>query len=655
MTGGAPPNSFLVRRQGRTTLAAGLVLAVASTVASAGASPVPNRRDPSRVVVRGGVTQPVFSYSGAVRETVYVQSSIDDDGDQELDLLATDIIRPAPTEDDLKVPVIYEQSPYYQSNGRGNEAEIKGEEDGDFVPEVFPLFYDNYFVPRGYAVVLQDMPGTRNSEGCMVLGGEAEELAAQATVDWLNGRGKAFTGTGEEVVADWSTGKVGMIGKSYDGSVANGAATTGVEGLETIVPIAAIDRWYDYHLNNGAQYLNAYTTPGLFTFLIDQPPGDDEERGKDWVENTFTENSTCSAKGGEIVAKAADPQADYNEFWDERDYLKDVDKVKASVFVVHGLNDWNVKPNNYVQWWYGLQRHDVPRKIWLSATGHVDPFDFRRARWVDTLHRWFDHWLHGIDNGIMDEPIADVERGPDRWKTYRSWPDRRARPVPLYLAPARKKLPGTFRLRRPKRSTVTYTDDPEQYEREMVADPLESKENRLMFVTRPLRRSVRLSGRIRVDVRATVDQVDTNFTALLVDYGTARRVDHESSGEGIRTLTKESCHGESTDADDACYFVTEKTVSKNAYEIVSRGWLDARHRNSLREGEPMVPGESDWFRWEIFGEDYVFKKGHRLAVVIAGSDRDWTIPDETQAKVDVILRKSRVVLPVVGGPRRLPL
>ena len=641
-----------MRRNGRITLAAALAVALLSSVASSGgASAQPS--DGTRITVRNGVTQPVFSYAGAVRETVYVQSSIDGDGDQQLDLLATDIIRPAATKDDLQVPVIYEQSPYYQSNGRGNEAEIKGEEDGDFVPEVFPLFYDNYFVPRGYAVVLQDMPGTRNSEGCMVLGGEAEELAAEATIDWLNGRGTAFTGTGEEVVASWSTGKVGMIGKSYDASVANGAATTGVEGLETIVPIGGIDRWYDYHLNNGAQYVNAYTTPGLFSFVIDQPPGDDEERGKDWVENTFTENSTCSAKGGEIVAKAADPQGDYNEFWDERDYLKDVDKVKASVFVVHGLNDWNVKPNNYVQWWHGLQKHDVPRKIWLSGTGHVDPFDFRRKEWVRTLHRWFDYWLHGIDNGIMDEPIADIERGPDRWKTYTSWPDRKARKVKLFLAPARKKLPGTFRLKRPKRATQTYTDDPEQTENEMAADPKQAKESRLIFVTRKLRRSVRLSGRIKVDIRATVNQVDTNFVALLVDYGTARRIGGGS--EGIRTLDTESCHGQSTEADNACYFETEKSFTKDPIEIVSRGWLDARHRNSLRQSEPMVPGEKDRFRWEIFGDDYVFKKGHRLAVVIAGSDPDWTIPDEANATIDVILRKSKVVLPVVGGSRRLSL
>ncbi|MEA2461005.1 MAG: X-Pro dipeptidyl-peptidase, partial [Actinomycetota bacterium] len=287
------------------------------------------------VVVKNGKTQPVFSYKNAVRETVYVQSKFDQDLDGDLDLLATDIIRPKETESGLKVPVIYEMSPYYQLLGRGNESEIKEEEDGDFVPEVFPLFYDNYFVPRGYAVVLQDARGTRNSEGCMVLGADQEEQDAVSTINWLNGKGKAFRGDGTPVKADWSTGNVGMIGKSYDASIANGAASTGVDGLKTVVPIGGIDRWYDYHINNGVQYENAYSTPELFTFAIDQQPANDEERGVEWLEATFGEAGPCSQQGAEIDAKAGDPRADYNEFWDERDYLKDAGKVKASVFEVH--------------------------------------------------------------------------------------------------------------------------------------------------------------------------------------------------------------------------------------------------------------------------------------------------------------------------------
>ncbi|MEA2447091.1 MAG: X-Pro dipeptidyl-peptidase [Actinomycetota bacterium] len=620
----------------------------------AGTAMAPARGARSGISVKDGVTQPVFSYADAIRETVYVQSSVDGDDDTQLDLIATDIIRPQESDADLKVPVIFEQSPYYQAEGRGNEAEIKQEEDGDYSPAFFPLFYDNYFVPRGYAYIAQDMPGTRNSEGCMVLGGDDEELAAKATIDWLNGRGKAFTADGQEVTADWSTGQVGMIGKSYDASVANGTASTGVDGLETIVPIGGIDRWYDYHLNNGVQYVNAYTTPGLFVFVIDQTPGDDEERGAGWVKATFTENSTCSAKGGEIASSAGDPRGDYNEFWDERDYLKDVEKVKASVFVVHGLNDWNVKPNNYAQWWSALAKRDVPRKIWLSGVGHVDPFDYRREEWVETLHRWFDYWLQDIDNGIMDEPMADIERSSYKWKTYKSWPDAGARKVKLFFGPGKKNgQPGGLKLVEPKPADAPFTDDPEQEESQMVGASKEASANRLLFKTKKLRKSVRVSGRIKVNMRAVVDQVDTNFTALLVDYGKATRIDHEASGEGVQNTDKESCHGESTEEDDACYIIVKEQTHVAPYEIVSRGWLDARHHKSLRESEPLTPGEVYTFKWEIFAEDYVFKKGHRLAIVLAGSDPTWTIPDGSNANITVKLGASKVSLPIVGGRKTL--
>ena len=60
-------------------------------------------------------------------------------------------------------------------------------------------------------------------------------------------------------------------------------------------------------------------------------------------------------------------------FWAARDYLGKVDRIRASVFVVHGLNDYNVKPNNYDEWWDNLAANDVPRKIWLTQMGHVGP------------------------------------------------------------------------------------------------------------------------------------------------------------------------------------------------------------------------------------------------------------------------------------------
>ena len=101
------------------------------------------------------------------------------------------------------------------------------------------------------------------------------------------------------------------------------------------------------------------------------------------------------------------------------------------MFVVHGLSDYNVQPNHVGQWWAALAKYQVPRKIWLGLEDHVDPFEFRRAEWVDELHKWFDYWLQGLRNDVMREPIASVETAPDTWAKYRTWPQRTDVPVPL--------------------------------------------------------------------------------------------------------------------------------------------------------------------------------------------------------------------------------
>ncbi|MEA2487945.1 MAG: X-Pro dipeptidyl-peptidase [Actinomycetota bacterium] len=651
------------RRAARLLVAGALIISVGTAslqpAAAHGAASTGLRSTARRhAVIRHKRTQPVFSYKNATRETVYVQSSIDGDGDGRLDLLATDIIRPKPSGNGMKVPVIYEMSPYYTSLGRGNESETKNPEDGDFVPDKFPLFYDNYFVPRGYAFIAQDMRGTRNSEGCMVLGGHEEVLDAVATINWLNGKGKAFTGDGKPVRATWSSGKVGMIGKSYDASITNGAASTGVPGLKTIVPISGISRWYDYHLNNGVQYENAYVTPADFVFITDETPASDQARKEQWVESTFTKNSTCQAIGTQVIADAGDPRADYTPFWDDRDYLKDAGNVRASVLLSHGLNDFNVKPNQYWQWWRALSRYGVKRKIWLSQTGHVDPFDYRRVHWVHTLHQWFDRWLYGVHNGVMAQPMADVERTPHHWVTYKTWPAAGARMTPLYFGPQRKKVPGTLASRR---STTTRRAAAQSYgdadggdtEQAMTTNEFQAETFRLLYLSPKIKHRFRISGTSRVSIKAAVDKPDTNFTALLVDYGMDRRVDHDSAGEGVRTLQTQSCWGKSTKADDACYFNVQQVMHKNPIEIVSRGWLDARHHTTLRANTPLTPGQIYRFKWDIFSEDYIFKPGHRLGIVIAGSDSDWTIPDPSQANVTVYLRSSKVMLPVVGGKKVL--
>jgi X-Pro dipeptidyl-peptidase len=319
-------------------------------------------------------SQPIYSYEDAIRETVYVESTLDSDENGKADRIAVDIIRPKETEEGLKVPVIMDASPYYESLGRGNESEVK-DRDKDGFNEKFPLFYDNYFVPRGYAVALPEMVGTNQSDGCPTTGGYEEIESIRVVIDWMNGRAKAWDEDNQEVKADWTTGNVGMIGKSYDGTLANGVAATGVEGLKTIVPIGAISSWYNYYRYAGLTYYNN-GPGGLASRIV-----------------SSTRKEACKPVFDRLNSEADDLSGDYNDFWDERNYVKDVKNVKASVFAVHGLNDYNVKMNHLADWWTALSKEDVPRKLWLTQTGHVDPFDFRRAEWVDTLHRWFDYWL----------------------------------------------------------------------------------------------------------------------------------------------------------------------------------------------------------------------------------------------------------------------
>lgn len=577
------------------------------------------------------VTEPIYSYEDAIKETIYVESTIDSDKNGHPDRVAIDVMRPAETEDGLEVPIIMDASPYYERLGRGNESEIK-DPDGDGSNDMFPLYYDNYFVPRGYAVVLLDMVGTNNSDGCPTTGGHEEIDSVEVVIDWLNGKGKAWNKDGQEVTADWSTGKVGMIGKSYDGTLANGAAARGIEGLETIVPIGAISSWYDYYRYGG------------IPFYRNGPAG---------LSRTVTNSERidhCSLVREELSEGADDDTGDYNEFWDERNFVKDADKVTASVFAIHGINDYNVKANHFSNWWEALAENDVPRKLWITQTGHVDPFDFRREEWVETLHRWFDYWLLDIDNGIMDEPTVDIERNADEWETHSAWPDPEVETVEVKLAPENDSLPGTLTTGPIIHSdTKSFVDNPRQSERDMVEDEFENKDHRLVFLTDELEEDMRLSGVPEFNINAIIDEEDTNITALIVDYGMDERVDHRSREEGIRTLEDVTCWGESSEVDSACYKETEKVTHEAPYEIVTHGWLDAQNWQSIDSSMPLEPGTEYHFQWDTLPEDYVFKEGHRFGIIIAGSDRNWLTTVDNGAQIDVILEDSHVKLPIVGG------
>ena len=223
-------------------------------------------------VFEHGEAQIVPAFSDAdkwIRHDLWVETDFDTDGDKKLDRMHVSVTRPFQTDtESLKLPVVYVTSPYFAGVARDVEGlfwdvkhEIGATAKERVHPEVIrrgkrPIISNSHirtWVPRGYIVVHSSSPGTGLSQGAPTVGGDNESLAPKAVIDWLCGRGKGYTspdGT-EKVHAFWSTGKVGMTGTSYNGTLPLAAATTGVEGLEAIIPIAPNTSYYHYYRSNG--------------------------------------------------------------------------------------------------------------------------------------------------------------------------------------------------------------------------------------------------------------------------------------------------------------------------------------------------------------------------------------------------------------------
>jgi X-Pro dipeptidyl-peptidase len=270
----------------------------------------------------------------------------------------------------------------------------------------------------------------------------------------------------------------------------------------------------------------------------------------------------------------------------------------------------------------------VPRKIWLHQTGHVDPFDVRRAEWVETLHHWFDYWLQGLPNGIMGQPRATVETAPGVFTAQADWPSSRASSVSL----------GS--------GIASYTDQ-SLTEDQAIADPSTPIPGRLAFQYGPLTAPLRIAGSPSLKLRVQVDRPTTQLTARLVDYGTAARVQYDQR-EGVRNLTTQSCYGESTAADDACYYDVAENVATTDHAVLTRGWLDAAHHTSLRLVTPLQPGRWYTMTVPISAYDMTVPAGHTLGLILTQSDQEYTSGVNNGATVRVDLSRSALSLPVAG-------
>jgi X-Pro dipeptidyl-peptidase len=584
---------------------------------------------------------------------VHVETTVDSDGDGVRDQVEMRILRPKETGEGLRVPTIVEPSPYWAGgnpiqnhdvdiddgdgaaalSARGVGRDLGDLEAAGAAAPAFPNIYDNYFLPRGYAVADVDSLGTGGSTGCPTSGGRNETLGVKAAVDWLTGRARGWDTAGTPVTAkSWSTGNVAMIGQSYNGTLPEAVATTGVPGLKTIVPIAAISSWYDYYRANGG-----VVAPGTFQ-------GEDLDVLATFV-YTRADREICKQTIAGLEVRQDRVTGDYSRLWDERNYLNDVKNVRASVFAVHGLNDWNVKTKQFAQWWRALAKYHVPRKLWLHQAAHATPFRWRAEEWLRQLHHWFDYWLYGIQNGIMREPRVDIERAPGVWERHGDWPEPGTKTVALHLNPAAGATaggqPGELGARPRRGPAESFVDQKTRTAVQLAGDWTAADPNRLAYLTPALTRPLRLTGTPEVSVRAALDGRSPFLTALLVDYGT----DTRPTGAQVST-GEQFCYGPGVTGDTGCTTRTTHVSETAPFKIVTRGWLDVRNRHDPARTEPITPGTMYSFRWDMQPNDYVFKAGHRIGVVVLSTDYDYTLRYPAGTKVELQPGVSEVRLPL---------
>jgi X-Pro dipeptidyl-peptidase len=553
-----------------------------------------------------------------IRHDLWVETTFNSDGDGKLDRMYVGVTRPFQTESEgLKLPIVYESSPYYA--GTAGDApglfwEVKHELGEKTKPRTHvevkrigerPIISNSQiktWVPRGYIVVHSCSPGTGLSDGTPTVGGENESLAPKAVIDWLNGRANGFTsreGT-ETVTAFWSTGKVGMTGTSYNGTIPLAAATTGVDGLEAIIPIAPNTSYYHYYRSNGL-----VRSPGGYL-------GEDIDVLYDFIHSGKEENRARNNKlirDTEMVNGMDRITGDYNSFWAGRDYLNQMKTMKAALLMSHGFNDWNVMPEHSFRIYQKASEMSLPTQIYYHQNGHGGPPP------ISMMNRWFTRFLHGISNGVENDAKAWIVRENDKREeptSYKNFPNPDAKQVTFYLNPGAPGV-GNLSINNSNSKVKETLVDNYSFSAESLAKA-DFTNHRLMYVSPILKEDIHISGLATITIKAASSKPAVNLSVYLVSLPWNNE--------------------------------KEAKITDN---IITRGWADLQNYQSLSKSSPLKPGKFYEMTFDFQPDDQIIKKGQQIGLMIFSSDSEYTLLPKPGTELTVDLKETTITIPIVGG------
>ena len=602
-----------------------------------------------------GKSLATFSSHDVIREVVYVESRVDTDKDGLPDLVKVSIIRPRY---DGQIPALMTASPYHQgTNDKASdkalykmegELEVKPahtiefeepklnvvephgqaevvsetEEKLSHINSSYTL--NDYFLPRGFANLYVSGVGTKDSQGLMTNGDYQQIEAYKNVIDWLNGRCRAFTDhtRKRQVKADWSNGKVATTGLSYLGTMSNGLATTGVDGLEVIIAEAGISSWYNYYRENGL-----VTSPGGY-------PGEDFDS---LAELTYSRNLLAGdyIRGNEAhqadlekVKEQLDRKTgDYNQFWHDRNYLLNAHKVKAEVVFTHGSQDWNVKPLHVYQMFHALPAH-INKHLFFHHGAHVYMNNWQSIDFRESMNALLSMKLLGLDSSYqLPTVIWQDNIAPQKWQGLDNF-GKQDELHTFSLGNEEKVIQNQYDQKDFDRYGKTYqTFNTELYQ---------GKANQIT-IDLPVSQDIHLNGRVELKLRVKSSTNKGLLSAQLLELGQKKYLQPYPAVLSARTIDNGRYHM----LENLC----ELPFNPSAQRVISKGYLNLQNRSDLLKIDNIQPNEWMDFKLELQSTIYKLKKGDTLRLVLYTTDFEITVRDNTDYHLTVDLTQSSITIP----------